>query len=134
MTGLRVLVVDDEPEIAQALRELLAAEGHGSDIAENGAAALQRLAARHYDAVISDLRMPVVDGAGLYREIERRHPQLLPRIAFITGDSLSAGIHKFLASTNVVCLEKPFGRDELKRLLARLLPAPASLPAAPADR
>ena len=133
-TPAHVLVVDDEPEIAEALRELLAAEGHSSDIAENGAAALQRLAARRYDAVISDLRMPVLDGAGLYGEIERRHPNLLPRIAFITGDSLSIGIQKFLARTNVICLEKPFGRDELRRLLAGLLPAPANLPAAPGAR
>ena len=121
----RILVVDDEPEISESLAELLGSEGHTVDTAENGAVALRRLAAQPYDAVISDLRMPILDGPGLYRAIEQRHPELAPRTGFVTGDSLSPDIRKFLSGTDVACIEKPFARDDVRRLVARLLPQPA---------
>ena len=124
----RILVVDDEPDIAQLLSEMIMAEGHHVDIAENGETALHRLADGPYDAVISDLRMPRLDGPGLYRAIEQRYPALRKRIGFITGDNLSAGIQKFLETAKVSCLDKPFGRDELRRLLAHLLPERVNSP------
>jgi CheY-like chemotaxis protein len=124
-TGCRILIVDDEPEIAETLAEMLGAEGHTAETAENGSVALQRLVEGGFDAVISDLRMPILDGPGLYREIGRHHPDLLSHVGFVTGDSLSPAIQRFLGDHEVICLEKPFVRDEVRRMLAKLLP-PAS--------
>ena len=50
--------------------------------AVNGAVALDKLQERDYDLILSDLRMPELDGPGLYKELERRHPDLLHRIIF----------------------------------------------------
>src|SRR5207302_1631604 len=64
----RVLIVDDEPEVAEALSEAIRREGHEVDIVGDGAEALGRLAARPYDVIVSDTKMPVLDGESFYRE------------------------------------------------------------------
>ncbi|MBI4013345.1 MAG: response regulator, partial [Candidatus Rokubacteria bacterium] len=87
-----ILVVDDETEVADVLAEMLSADGHAVETAASGAIALEKLRARVYDLVLSDLRMPGLDGPGLYREVERRHPRLARRFVFLTGDTLSPEI------------------------------------------
>ena len=121
VTPLSVLVIDDEPEIAQMLVEILRADGHEVDVAGRGRAALERLAERRFDLILSDLRMPDLDGPGLYRAIEAsgRHP--IERIAFITGDTLGAGVGRFLADTAVPYLEKPFLPEDVRGLVARVM-------------
>jgi two-component system NtrC family sensor kinase len=116
----RILVVDDEPEIAETLAEMLRDAGHTVDTAENGRQALDRLAAGAYDVVLSDLRMPVMDGPTLYGALRARHPALLGRIAFVTGDMLSPQMKEFLATTGVPRIEKPFTIEAVKALVARL--------------
>lgn len=59
-----MLVVDDEPEIAHMLTEILTQSGHQVDIASNGAEALELVARRDYDRIVSDTKMPVLDGTG----------------------------------------------------------------------
>src|SRR5439155_883848 len=71
-----ILVVDDESEIAAILVEALERDGYQTETAENGADALRRLERRGYDLVMSDTKMPVMDGIELYREMERRFPAL----------------------------------------------------------
>src|SRR5205823_3387173 len=83
-----ILVVDDESEIASLLAEMLTAAGHRVDTVTDGVAALEKLAERPYDVILSDLRMPGLDGPALYREVERRYPHLVSRFAFLTGDAL----------------------------------------------
>ena len=89
--GGRVLVVDDEPEIA-ALLEGAARAPTASTVAtaSSGRRALAALEAGGVDAVVSDLRMPDMDGAALADEIGRRWPGLADRIVLITGDALGA--------------------------------------------
>jgi CheY-like chemotaxis protein len=94
--------------------------GHTVDTAENGRQALDRLAAGAYDVVLSDLRMPVMDGPTLYGALRARHPALLGRIAFVTGDMLSPQMKEFLATTGVPRIEKPFTIEAVKALVARL--------------
>ena len=64
--ALRVLVVDDEKEIAALLADLLALDGHRVATASDGLAALDLLEHQEYDLILSDVRMPVLDGPGLY--------------------------------------------------------------------
>jgi two-component system NtrC family sensor kinase len=120
MARRRILVVDDEAEIAATLAEMLQDAGHWVETAENGRQALDRLAAGAFDLILSDLRMPVMDGPELYRALRARHPTLLGRIAFITGDTLSPQIREFLASTGVPSIEKPFTIEAVRGLVARL--------------
>jgi PAS domain S-box-containing protein len=121
--SLRILVVDDEPEIADMLAEMLRTAGHGVETAGNGRQALDRLAAAAFDLVLSDLRMPVMDGPSLHNEIKARHPAMADRIAFVTGDTLSPRLRRFLVETAVPCLEKPFTADEVLALVGWLASA-----------
>ncbi len=121
--GKTILVVDDEPEIATILAELLAEDGHHVDTAANGAQALARLRERTFDLIVSDIKMPEVDGPQLFRELERRQPGLERRMIFLTGDTLSAETATFLAQTGVPSLSKP-SLTGLRDLVRRVLAAP----------
>jgi CheY-like chemotaxis protein len=118
-TGERplVLVVDDESVIAQLIADVLGGEGFEVDTAPHGLAALDRLANRTYDVILSDLRMPELDGFGLFREIERRYPDLLGRFVFITGTSEHTDYQGFIDDVKVPVLTKPFDMMNLVRVV-----------------
>ena len=116
-----VLVVDDESIIAQLIADVLGGEGYDVDTAPHGVAALERLAQRTYDVVLSDLRMPELDGLGLFREIEQRYPDLLHRFVFITGTSEHADYQGFIDDVKVPVLTKPFDMMNLVRVVHELL-------------
>jgi len=109
----RVLVVDDESVIAQLIADVLGGEGFEVDTAPHGLAAHDRLANRTYDVILSDLRMPELDGFGLFREIERRYPDLLGRFVFITGTSEHTDYQGFIDDVKVPVLTKPFDMADL---------------------
>jgi DNA-binding NtrC family response regulator len=119
--GARILVVDDEPGIAEVLAEVFALDGHVVEIVGNGEEALEKLAAERYDLILSDVHMPDLDGPALYREVERRHPDLLPLFIFLTGDIMSPETAQFLAQSAVPCLSKPFTLDMVRELVQRVL-------------
>jgi CheY-like chemotaxis protein len=120
---IRVLVVEDEPTVAQMLTDVLEADGHEVETAANGFIALDRIVVRAYDIIISDLRMPELDGVGLYREIKRRRPALLSRFLFVSGTAHEPEYQRFLAESAVPILAKPFPLAELHRLVRRVLAA-----------
>ena len=117
-----VLVVDDESIISQLIADVLGGEGYDVDTAPHGVAALERLEQRTYDVVLSDLRMPELDGLGLFREIEQRYPDLLHRFVFITGTSEHADYQGFIDDVKVPVLTKPFDMADLVRVVQELLP------------
>ena len=102
-----ILVVDDEPEVAQLLIDILERDGHRVDRANSGREALTRLRYGEVDLILCDLRMPDLDGPALYRELTAQRPELLSRIVFITGDTLGGDMTGFLTDTGVRVLEKP---------------------------
>jgi two-component system NtrC family sensor kinase len=116
-----VLVVDDEPGIADLLRDLLEAAGCSVCTAASGQQALDQLATQAFDLVVSDLRMPDTDGAGLWRALRGSHPALARRMLFVTGDTLSPAANAFLADSGCPSLDKPFSRGDLMRNLEALL-------------
>lgn len=99
------------------LAELLAAEGHRVDTAEDGQAALERVEQTAYDLIVSDLRMPRLDGPGLYREVARRRPELAKRFVFTTGDTLSPEMRQFLQEVALPQLPKPFDAEDVHEAL-----------------
>lgn len=122
----RLLVVDDEPEIADLMRAFLESAGYEVATAESGQVALALLDEARFDAVVSDLRMPDLDGAGLYRALRQSHPRLASRLLFVTGDTLSPGAHGFLAETGCGHLDKPFTKADLLSAVQRLLDGPSA--------
>jgi CheY-like chemotaxis protein len=119
-----VLVVDDEPGITSALAYLLSRSGYDVDTTANGRQALDKLQERIYDLILCDLRMPELDGPGLYHEIEERYPQLRRRVVFLTGDTLGPETREFLEKVDVARLSKPFRAAEVRRLVHQALHAP----------
>jgi CheY-like chemotaxis protein len=117
----RILVVDDEAELADVMRQMLENAGYEVATAESGAVALELLATARFDAVISDLRMPDMDGAGLWREVSARHPSLAHSMLFVTGDTLSPDAREFLRAARCDSLDKPFSKADLLARVAELL-------------
>ena len=116
-----ILVVDDEPDLAAMIAEVLKRDGHRVGVATNGAMALEMLANHPYDLLVSDLRMPVLDGEGLYLEVERRFPALRERIIFLTGDVLGRERQEFLERIGAPTLVKPCDLGEVRRLVYQVL-------------
>jgi len=111
--GKRILVVDDEPAVVAMLAEMLVADGHHVDTAASGSSALAKLGASTYDVILSDVKMPGLDGPGLYRELKRTNPEYVRRLIFLTGDVLNPRIREFLDQTGAPSLSKPFAVDDL---------------------
>ncbi len=74
VTSMTVLCVDDEPNILKSLHRLLAEQGFQLLLAQSGAEALQQLANRHVDLVLSDMKMPQMSGAEFLTEVARLYP------------------------------------------------------------
>jgi len=123
--GRRILVVDDESALAAVLVETLERDGHRVEIARDGAEALRRLERHAYDLVVTDSRMPGLDGPDLYRELARRFPALCKRTIFVTGDVLAPDKDRFLRSTGAPFLSKPFDLTAVRLLVRRMLQTPA---------
>jgi CheY-like chemotaxis protein len=120
---LHVLVVEDDLPIAQMMASILRDEGYQVDVAGNGRLALEKIQTQNYDLILTDLRMPELDGVGLYRELERSQPDLLRRMIVITGTSGHPEYERFLAETHVPFLEKPFSLLALHSLAREVLSA-----------
>jgi PAS domain S-box-containing protein len=118
---LKLLLVDDELELSQTLADLLEPEGHDIDLAVNGEIALHKLQEKTYDAIISDLRMPVMDGPALYAELAQKLPHYKERIIYVTGDTLSPHVQAFLSQTPLPVIEKPYRIADVRQALAEVL-------------
>ncbi len=117
----QILVVDDDALVASAMAGVLAAEGHEVDTASDGVVALARVAKQRYDVILTDVRMPRLDGPGLYRELSRLRPELLSCVIFVTGDTLSPETRRFLKSVPAPCVRKPFEPRHLRAAVRRVL-------------
>jgi PAS domain S-box-containing protein len=118
----RVLIVDDEREVAGLLAESLQRGGYDCDVVGNGREAQALLAnqATAYHAVVCDLRMPDMDGPALFRWIDANRPALAERVLFVTGDALGPVAGRFLADSGRPVLEKPFVPTEVVLLVSSL--------------
>lgn len=111
----RILIVDDDTEIRRALSEILIAAGYEVHGADGGEAAVSRLAARDIDAVLSDIRMPELDGVELLREIHATDPDL--PVILMTGEpSLDTAV-RAIEHGVLRYLTKPFDGAELVKLV-----------------
>jgi len=115
-----ILVVDDEAEIRETLSEILTGARHRVVTASSGREALERMAAEHYDLILTDIRMPDLDGRALYQEIEQRWPGQGGRVVFVTGDTLASSLREFVSKSGRPVIEKPFLPTEIRRIVAEL--------------
>lgn len=116
----RVLVIDDEEEVADTVRELLEREGLAVTVASDGADGLCAIAGGDYDVVLADLKMPRMNGAQLYARLAETRAEMLERLVFVTGDMLGHATGAFLAESGRPVVEKPFTRARLRSAIAAL--------------
>jgi len=117
----RVLVVDDETAIVDAICEFLDLQNIVTDKANDGGEALQLLSKNRYDAIVSDIRMPGVDGPELYERSVAMDPTYKNRFLFMSGDLVRDSTQGFVSSLNCPCLAKPFALQVLYQNLEPLL-------------
>lgn len=123
-----VLVVDDEPQMLIALNEALRRRGYGVTTAGSGMEALCRLRERHYQLVITDLRMPEVSGLDLLRKVKTLSPQT-PVILLTAYGTIQNAVD---AMRDGACdyLLKPFSTESLERAVRKALNSAAANDAA----
>ena len=114
-----ILVVDDERSIQVGLRGLLAKEGHEVITAGSGEEALRLLNSHAFDLVLTDLRMPGLDGLSLLKRVKERHPDacVIMMTAYgsekVAVEAMKAGAHDYIV--------KPFDNEEVKVLVRQAL-------------
>jgi len=112
----RILVVDDEPEIAETLQDLLVFAGFDVETAENGKQAIDLLTtARHFDLVITDMKMPKMNGLELLR-LSHQLRKHLPVVILTGYGTVDNGIHSLEEGAYDYIL-KPFNTEKLLRVV-----------------
>jgi signal transduction histidine kinase len=119
----RILLVDDEADVAEVNGEILASRGYEVDVTSSAREAIAMMRERSYDLVLSDLNMPDIDGRGLFEAVTAEFPELLPRTAFITGDTMGRASQRFLEEAGRPFVEKPVSPRELCDFVSGLLAA-----------
>ena len=120
-TVKRILVVEDESAISQVCLRTLTSKGFEVDIAVHGEVAQEMLREKDYDLCLIDIRTPVMNGKQFYQCIQEKHPKLIDRVIFTTGDVISKDIQVFLGQAARPLLPKPFTPDELRSIVRETL-------------
>ncbi len=117
----RILVVEDEPAICEVCLRALTSEGLEVDIAVNGYVAQEMLTKKDYDLCLIDVRTPVMNGKQLYQYIQEKHPELIGKVIFTTGDVLGGDTKSLVEQSGRPYLPKPFTPDELRTIVRQAL-------------
>ncbi|MCZ6689818.1 MAG: sigma-54 dependent transcriptional regulator [Planctomycetota bacterium] len=115
----RILIVDDEAAIRNGLSQFLEDEGHEPTAVGDGQAALERIRDEVYDLVITDLKMPGMDGLSLLEKIHETNP--LCQVAVLTGHGTIAVAVEAMKKGALEFIEKPFQLDRVRRVVRRAL-------------
>ncbi|WP_149181317.1 response regulator transcription factor [Streptomyces sp. TRM49041] len=115
----RILVVDDEPAVREALRRSLAFEGYGTEVAVDGADALDKIAAYAPDLIVLDIQMPRMDGLTAARRV-RASGSTVPILMLTARDTVGDRVTGLDAGADDY-LVKPFELDELFARIRALL-------------
>jgi PAS domain S-box-containing protein len=116
--GLDVLLVDDEPAFARALRDLLTLQGHHVTVVDSAAAALEQSASHRFDVVLTDYSLGEVSGAELAERLTDRGDS--PFLILITGYAIEIDDPSLLSRGVDAVLPKPCRGDDLRQVLARV--------------
>jgi len=121
-----ILLVDDDHQLAESLKCILADENFLVDVAHDGDEAMVMVAANRYAAVVCDIMMPHVRGDDFFRQATELRPELAGRFVFITGFGNDPKVRSFLNESGVKCLVKPFPVKKLVDCVKGLVNVPAS--------
>lgn len=115
----KILVVDDEPKICEFLETLLQQDGYATEAAESGDAAIAKVSSARYDLIISDLKMPGMDGFELAKRVKGVREDL--PVVIVTGYATVGTAIQALRQGVDDYVTKPFKIDEMRKVVARVL-------------
>ena len=118
---LRLLVVDDEEVLTELLGDFLRSVGHSVDQARNGRQALAMATSQDYDVILSDLKMPGLDGQGLYEQLVKIKPGMAARFVFSTGDLANPKVQTFFQACGCPYLSKPFKLESVLKVIDQII-------------
>ncbi|HEU4731467.1 MAG TPA: two-component regulator propeller domain-containing protein [Kofleriaceae bacterium] len=122
----RVMIVDDEPRVSQALKRMLHGD-HDLTLVSCGAEAIEHVAAgERFDAIITDVMMPNMTGIELFDRLENLAPDQAMRMIFLSGGVFTAQTRTRLEAAGNPQLQKPVSSQELRACLAKLVMRHAS--------
>ncbi len=116
-----VLLLDNDVELANTLRDLLEARNFVVTVVGNGADGLREILKMDFDAIICDLMMPQMPGDMFYLAVQRTKPHLCPRFIFITGYGGNPRVEKFLSKAQGTVIMKPVSIDDLALAIQKAL-------------
>jgi len=119
MMGKKILIVDDEFNSRTLLAQLFQEDGYSADTAENGKTALEALKSTPFDILITDIRMPVMDGIELFHRAKEIYPHM-PVILFTAYGTIETAV-KALKEGVFHYLEKPVNFDLLNHTVQQAL-------------
>ena len=119
--GKSVLVVDDEVWILELSKELLQSDGYHVEVAASGEEAFQRIAQHRFDVILSDWKMPGLNGMHLFEQLIATDPGSARKMIFMTGDVMNETFQEFLKRNDRAYLAKPFALGDLRMAVASLL-------------
>jgi len=125
VSAQRILVVDDEASLLMTLVANLELEGFDVMEARNGEQALELVKAHRFDVVLSDIRMPGLDGVDLCRHIHKLHPEL--PVILMTAFTNEGLIRDAVTDGALMVIPKPFGIEQIVRLLHTAMQRPVVL-------
>jgi PAS domain S-box-containing protein len=117
----KILVLDDEEALAELLGQMLELLGHLPTVCNSGLEAVDLITRNDFSLVISDFRMPVMDGQQFYQAVTQIKPELARRIIFLTGDLTNEDAKTFLESSGSPHLAKPFQLSNVEQLVNQIL-------------
>ena len=127
-TNKKILLIEDEPAITRLCERVLSLQGFKVDIVTSGLTARELINCARYDLYISDIRIPGISGIELYDYLLNKHPALIFRTIFMSGDLLNPQIINFLLKDFVAFLPKPFSPDDLVMKVNEVMCMQYSLP------
>jgi DNA-binding NtrC family response regulator len=113
----QILIVDDQVNTCKSLQAILKKSGYPSDYTLNGEEALEKIQGKHYDIVISDIRMPGMDGMQLLEKLKEVQPSLV--VIMITGYATIKSAVEAIQKGAYDYLPKPFTPDEVRVIIER---------------
>jgi len=111
-----VLVIDDEQDVAALISEILRRDGFSVQTAYSGEDGLAAVDSREFDAILVDIKMPGIGGQGFLAGLQANRPELVERVAFVTGSTMSPDTRGFIDNSGCRFLEKPVAPKDLRAL------------------
>jgi two-component system nitrogen regulation response regulator GlnG len=116
----KVLIIDDEPSIAEIVNLFCMQIGYSADAVHSGRSAMEKIRNNPYWAVFCDLQMPGLNGMEIYDKVKEVKADLSGKFVLLTGAMLDQEMEATVAEQKIKVLQKPFHFDGIRKLFSEL--------------